>query len=271
MVEGPEIQIEPVGARSARQATGHAVLSWSAPSRSSWEPLSPDLRLRVWPSSLAPRELAFPNCVVPLVATPRQLRPTRRLLIFAILTNLVLNIGAPIVICARTQRRQRAAAEGRRRGTPDGQHQGIQRLLDSTLAPWFTTLVMNQGTRGALVFDDRSPIYQQIADKIKDDIVKGELRPDDQVMSTNQYASFYRINPATAAKGFQQLIEEGILYKKRGIGMFVSKEAPTTLRRHRQERFFEEVVDAMVTEARMIGIPLADVIKRIADAGGEGK
>jgi DNA-binding transcriptional regulator YhcF (GntR family) len=121
------------------------------------------------------------------------------------------------------------------------------------------------------VFDDRSPIYQQIADKIKDDIVKGELGADDQVMSTNQYASFYRINPATAAKGFQQLIEEGILYKKRGIGMFVGKGAPTTLRRHRQERFFEEVVDAMVTEARMIGIPLSDVIKRIADADGEGK
>lgn len=119
------------------------------------------------------------------------------------------------------------------------------------------------------MFDDRSPIYQQIADKIKDDIVKGELREDDQIMSTNQYASFYRINPATAAKGFQQLIEEGILYKKRGIGMFVSAEAPTTLRRHRRERFFEEVVDAMVTEARTIGIPLADVIKRIADAGGD--
>ncbi|MGO4373785.1 GntR family transcriptional regulator, partial [Paenibacillus sp. MCAF20] len=79
--------------------------------------------------------------------------------------------------------------------------------------------------RGDSVFDDRSPIYQQIADKIKEDIISGILQADEQVMSTNQYASFYRINPATAAKGFQLLTDEGILYKKRGIGMFVSGEA----------------------------------------------
>jgi DNA-binding transcriptional regulator YhcF (GntR family) len=125
--------------------------------------------------------------------------------------------------------------------------------------------------RDALVFDDRSPIYQQIADKIKDDILKGTLQEDEQVMSTNQYASFYRINPATAAKGFQQLIEEGILYKKRGIGMFVSQSARETLRRQRQERFFEEVVDAMVTEARMIGIPLSDIIRRVEESNGGGQ
>ena len=75
------------------------------------------------------------------------------------------------------------------------------------------------------VFDDRSPIYQQIADKIKDDILSGALREDEQIMSTNQYAAFYRINPATAAKGFHQLIDEGILYKRRGIGMFVAPDA----------------------------------------------
>ncbi|WP_279581845.1 GntR family transcriptional regulator [Fodinicola feengrottensis] len=58
-------------------------------------------------------------------------------------------------------------------------------------------------------FDDRAPIYQQIADRIKNDILSGALAGGEQVMSTNQYASFYRINPATAAKGFHLLIEEG--------------------------------------------------------------
>lgn len=75
------------------------------------------------------------------------------------------------------------------------------------------------------MFDDRSPIYLQIADQIKNDIVTGALAEDEQVMSTNQYATFYRINPATAAKGFAQLVDEGVLYKKRGIGMFVSPNA----------------------------------------------
>ncbi|MDR7273275.1 GntR family transcriptional regulator [Catenuloplanes atrovinosus] len=116
------------------------------------------------------------------------------------------------------------------------------------------------------MFDDRSPIYQQIADKIKDEILSGALKEDEQVMSTNQYASFYRINPATAAKGFQQLVDEGVLYKKRGIGMFVSPQAREQLRGQRRERFFTEVVDAMIAEARMIGIPLDEVVARIAAA-----
>ena len=118
------------------------------------------------------------------------------------------------------------------------------------------------------MFDERSPIYQQIADKIKDDIVSGMLGEDEQVMSTNQYAAFYRINPATAAKGFQLLTEEGILYKKRGIGMFVSADARQKLLEHRRERFFEEVVDRMVEEADKIGIQISDIITRIEEKSG---
>jgi DNA-binding transcriptional regulator YhcF (GntR family) len=116
------------------------------------------------------------------------------------------------------------------------------------------------------VFDDRSPIYLQIADKIKEDIVSGALGEDEQVMSTNQYASFYRINPATAAKGFQQLVEEGVLYKRRGIGMFVSPDAREKLRSERRERFFEQVVDTMIAEARVIGISLDEIVRRIEGA-----
>jgi DNA-binding transcriptional regulator YhcF (GntR family) len=120
------------------------------------------------------------------------------------------------------------------------------------------------------VFDDRSPIYQQIADRLKDDILRGTLRPDEQVMSTNQYAAYYRINPATAAKGFHQLIEEGLLYKRRGIGMFVTPDAPAKLRAERRDRFFAEVFDPMVAEAAAIGIPLGDIVARLqALAGGE--
>jgi hypothetical protein len=77
------------------------------------------------------------------------------------------------------------------------------------------------------VFDDRSPIYRQIADQVKADVVNGTLDGDEQVMSTNQYAAYYRINPATVAKAFQQLVDERVLYKKRGIGMFVSPTPAT--------------------------------------------
>jgi DNA-binding transcriptional regulator YhcF (GntR family) len=121
------------------------------------------------------------------------------------------------------------------------------------------------------MFDDRSPIYRQIADRIRADVLSGALDQDEQVMSTNQYATFYRINPATAAKAFQQLVDEGVLYKKRGIGMFVNPNARDMLREQRRRSFFAEVVDPMVAEANAIGIPLADVVARIevvANGGG---
>ena len=117
------------------------------------------------------------------------------------------------------------------------------------------------------MFDDRSPIYRQIADRIKADVLNGTLGADEQVMSTNQYAAFYRINPATAAKAFQQLVDEGVLYKKRGIGMFVSPDARDRLRAVRRESFFAEVVDPMVAEAAAIGIPLGDIVTRINELG----
>jgi GntR family transcriptional regulator len=125
---------------------------------------------------------------------------------------------------------------------------------------------MNRRTKEAVVFDDRSPIYLQIANRIKDEVLSGTLKEDDQVMSTNQYAAFYQINPATAAKGFAQLVDEGVLYKKRGIGMFVTPDAREKLRTRRRERFFTDVVDPMLAEARMIGVSVEE-IKRHIDGG----
>jgi GntR family transcriptional regulator len=123
-----------------------------------------------------------------------------------------------------------------------------------------------------VTFDDRSPIYRQIADRIRADVMSGVLGEGEQVMSTNQYAAFYRINPATAAKAFQQLVDEGILYKKRGIGMFVSPRARDVLRTRRRKSFFADVVDPMVAEAKAIGIPLAEVVAHIEEhTDGDGR
>ena len=113
------------------------------------------------------------------------------------------------------------------------------------------------------MFDDRSPIYRQIADQIKDDVLRGVLDAGAQVMSTNQYAAHYRINPATAAKAFQQLVDEGVIYKRRGVGMFVADGARGRLREQRREGFFTEVVGPMLAEARTLGIPVADVVAHL--------
>jgi GntR family transcriptional regulator len=115
------------------------------------------------------------------------------------------------------------------------------------------------------VFHDRSPIYLQIAEGIKNDVMSGALKEDEQVMSTNQYAAFYRINPATAAKGFAQLVDEGVLYKKRGIGMFVSPDAREKLRAERRELFFADVVAPMLDEAKRIGISVDEIVKHLGE------
>lgn len=122
-----------------------------------------------------------------------------------------------------------------------------------------------------MAFDGRDPIYLQIADQIRTDVVSGALGEEEQVMSTTQYATAYRINPATAAKAFAELVDEGTLYKRRGVGMFVAPGARDRLVAERRERFFADVVDPVAAEASVLGIPLDDVVARLRAAGATGE
>lgn len=116
-----------------------------------------------------------------------------------------------------------------------------------------------------LSMDDSRPIFLQIAERIEDDIIEGRLPEESQVPSTNQFASYYGINPATAAKGVNMLVDQGILYKKRGIGMFVASNARSQLMEKRKEQFYEQYVVTMVREAAKLGITaeqLTEMIRR---------
>ena len=104
------------------------------------------------------------------------------------------------------------------------------------------------------VIDDSRPIFLQIAELIENDIVSGTLGEESQVPSTNEFAAYYRINPATAAKGVNLLVESGILYKKRGIGMFVSTGARDRLLDVRRKDFQAQYVQPLAREARKLGI-----------------
>ena len=115
------------------------------------------------------------------------------------------------------------------------------------------------------VFDGREPIYLQIADRIRSEVLDGSLQEGEQVMSTTQYATTFRINPATAAKAFAELVDEGVLHKRRGIGMFVTEGARERLLAVRRERFFADVVAPLAAEARVLGIPVADVVRRLRE------
>jgi len=111
--------------------------------------------------------------------------------------------------------------------------------------------------------DDSRPIFMQIAEKIEDDIIEERLPEETQVPSTNQFAAFYQINPATAAKGVNLLVDQGILYKKRGIGMFVAAGARQGLMEKRKTQFYEQFVVSMVQEAEKLGITTEQLVEMI--------
>ncbi len=114
-------------------------------------------------------------------------------------------------------------------------------------------------------------IYIQISDTIENEILIGNLKEEDRAPSTNEFAKIYKINPATAGKGLNILVEEEILYKKRGIGMFVSKGARDKILKKRQEAFFKEAIPELIREAKILEVKSSEIIKVIENYnGGEG-
>lgn len=113
------------------------------------------------------------------------------------------------------------------------------------------------------LIDENRPIFVQIAERIENDIISGELPEETQVPSTNQFASFYQINPATAAKGVNLLVDQGILYKKRGLGMYVATGARAILLEKRREQFSEQYVVPMLQEAEKLDITTEQLMKMI--------
>ncbi|MBT2291713.1 GntR family transcriptional regulator [Paenibacillus albidus] len=115
-------------------------------------------------------------------------------------------------------------------------------------------------------FDDKQPIFQQVANIIEDDILNGTFHVDDQILSVAQFSQLFQINPATIVKGIGLLVNEGILYKKRGLGMFVTTDAKQKIQLKRRERFTKELLSDLLNEADKLGLTtqeIMDMIKRL--------
>ena len=113
------------------------------------------------------------------------------------------------------------------------------------------------------ILNQEKSIYIQISEMIENDILRDVLLEDERVPSTNELAKLYAINPATAAKGVNILVDAGVLYKKRGIGMFVSNGAKETIREKRRSQFYENYVSALIDEAKTLGITKDELIAGI--------
>ncbi|HHT69789.1 MAG TPA: GntR family transcriptional regulator [Firmicutes bacterium] len=114
-----------------------------------------------------------------------------------------------------------------------------------------------------LNFDSEQPIYMQLAEAIEDDVLKGILEEDSQIPSTTEISVVLKINPATARKGVNLLVDEGILYKKRGVGMFVTPGARRKVMLKRKAKFYESYVVTLLEEATKLNISHRELVEMI--------
>jgi GntR family transcriptional regulator len=113
------------------------------------------------------------------------------------------------------------------------------------------------------VNEDAGPIFRQVAEEIENAIVDGSLAEETQTPSSNELAAFHRINPATAAKGLNQLVADGVLYKRRGVGMFVATGAREQLLGRRRSEFANQYLRPLMAEAHKLGISAHEVTAMI--------
>lgn len=111
--------------------------------------------------------------------------------------------------------------------------------------------------------DEGKALFLQIAESVEDSIIDASLAEEGQAPSTNELAAFYRINPATAAKGIAMLVDKGVLYKRRGIGMFVAAGARDLLLEERRTAFADRFVTPLLAEARKLGLSPDDLSRLI--------
>lgn len=114
-----------------------------------------------------------------------------------------------------------------------------------------------------LNFDSDTPIYLQIAEEIENAILCGVYDDEQQVPSTTEISVNYKINPATALKGMSKLVDDGILFKKRGVGMFVQKGAKDRILEKRKQKFYEMYVMPLISEAKKLTVTKTEIDEMI--------
>lgn len=122
--------------------------------------------------------------------------------------------------------------------------------------------------RGTL--NDRSLIYLQIAQMLEDDILRGVYAEGDQIPSTNELSRAFSINPATAGKGINLLVADGIVHKKRGLGMFVTQGAKKLILAKRQKAYYDTFIRPMVKEGLSLSLSAEDIMTMVKTAMEEG-
>ncbi|HWQ72705.1 MAG TPA: GntR family transcriptional regulator [Desulfitobacteriaceae bacterium] len=119
--------------------------------------------------------------------------------------------------------------------------------------------------------DSMKPIYVQIAEWLELEILNDHIKEEERIFSQYQLADMFTVNPATAAKGLNILANENIVYKKRGLGMFVSPNAKQFIKSKRREQILEQLIKELVMEAKRLDVSENELIRMIQQAGKESE
>lgn len=122
----------------------------------------------------------------------------------------------------------------------------------------------------SVMTENGKPIYVQMSEWIEDNILSGAFPEETQIPSTTEISVQYKINPATALKGVQTLVDKNIIYKKRGLGMFVATGAEERIRETRKKEFFDRYITALIGEAKKLKITREEIIKMIENSFEKG-
>lgn len=119
----------------------------------------------------------------------------------------------------------------------------------------------------SITWNDNAPIYRQLRDRVVAMILDGVLRPGDALPSVRQVAADFQLNPITVSKGYQELVDEQLVEKRRGLGMYVSEGARAALMKSERERFLKEEWPALFARIQRMNLDLATLVKNAENTG----
>ena len=119
----------------------------------------------------------------------------------------------------------------------------------------------------SITWNDNAPIYRQLRDRVVAMILDGVLKPGDALPSVRQVAADFQLNPITVSKGYQELVDENLVEKRRGLGMYVSNGARAALMKSERERFLREEWPALFARIQRMNLDLSTLIKNAENTG----
>jgi GntR family transcriptional regulator len=117
----------------------------------------------------------------------------------------------------------------------------------------------------SVIWNENTPIYLQLKEKVIGMLLDGVLKPGDALPSVRQVAADFQLNPITVSRAYQELVDESLVEKRRGLGMYVTDGAPEKLLASERQRFLKEEWPALLARIEQLGLKLEELMKRSED------